>query len=86
MLAEEIEGSLVLLGRALEMQSHLEPAVAGVVPRLEMQLGMTVVELQQAAVTAHQLKAAKVGRQPGPQPLAHASEEVGRGKCCSACQ
>src|SRR5438093_6919817 len=45
-----------------------------------MQLRMTVVELQQAAVTAHQLKAAKLGRQPGLQALAHAREEVGRGK------
>src|SRR6266571_3575453 len=45
-----------------------------------MKLRMTVVELQQAAVTAHQLKAAKVGREPGPQALAHAREEVGRGK------
>src|SRR5579872_6015383 len=49
---EELEGALVVGGRAFEVQADLEPARAGVVPRLVMEVGIAEMYLHEPSSTA----------------------------------
>src|SRR2546423_1384753 len=63
-LAEIVERPLVGFGGAFEVQPDLEPAGAGVMPRLVVDLGMAVVELEKPPTAAAQLECLEVARQP----------------------
>src|SRR6202158_2047323 len=62
-LAGVVEGSLVGAGPALEVQADLEAPGAGVMPDLEMELWVAVMELGQTAVAPARLKRAQLLRQ-----------------------
>src|SRR6266852_762497 len=75
-IPEIVEGPLVGAGRALEVQPDLEPPCARVMPDLEVELGMAVMELDQAAVAAARLEGLQLLRKPRLDALAEPRKEV----------
>src|SRR5258708_28740498 len=85
-LAEIFEGSLVGAGRALEMQADLETPRARVMPDLEVELRVAVMELGQAAVAPGRLKCAQLLPQLRLDALAQPGEEVRGRQRRATCQ
>src|SRR4029079_10653420 len=83
---KELEGTLVGVGGAFEVEPDLEPAVTRVVPDLVMELGPAVVKLGQAAVAAGGQETAPLGWELGFHALPEAGEEVPGRQDGSACQ
>src|SRR6266436_3458050 len=77
-LAEIVKGALVGIGLAFEMQPDLEPPRPGVVPHLEVELGMAVMELEKSAVSAARFECLEVLWQLWPGALAQSGEELDR--------
>src|SRR6266852_7653455 len=85
-IPEIVEGPLVGAGRALEVQPDLEPPCARVMPDLEVELGMAVMELDQAAVAAARLEGLQLLRKPRLDALAEPRKEVCGGQRGATCQ
>jgi hypothetical protein len=76
--AEEIEGGLVERGWSLEVESELQPAGPRVMPRFEVDLRATVVQLEQPAVSATCLAPSELLRKLRLDAFAETAEELNR--------